>query len=812
VQVSDLLVEVRDRALRRVAQISPESLDLSFTLRDSAVGEWQLRLPAEHPAVAHLRVPGAGIVVTGPDGVLLSGPTSTPTVDADLADPTGIATVEGVTDDALLWSRLAYPTPSVGDVSRQTQGYDVRTGPAESVMLGYVQANLRPSTPSPRSVEALVVPASRGRGDFVTKSARFDVLGDLLRQIASGAALRFRVVQAGDSLVFEVLDVTDRRRTVRFDLVNGTLSSQQVATSPPALTRAIVGGQGEGAERLLVEEHTAASAEAETLYGPWGRVERFVDERGAADPRELAQAGQKLLGEQGSIATAVKAVASDDLTMRFAVDWQVGDRVTVVVGGQETESTVTAVTVIAREAGVLVGAALGDVDGFDPRGALGRRVEDTASRVSSLERTAESGGAFEVDGEVLRFRPRADAPATAIPTLSYLTRTGKVAPLYTQGPPRVVWDDDGTEAGPYAHLGNGWRPCAGEEVLGTRNTRSGAWVVSPVAWGTGHVPNWHPLTLQNGWSPYGSGYATPSFTRTALGLVKVKGLIRSSSPAATVIAQLPVGFRPSGLFMAQSQIGAGGGSSGSLDVRPDGSIVTRGYDGAWTSLDSISFWAADSVPDSAWTPVALANGFQNFVDVSGGGWQRAAYYRDPFGIVWERGLLTRAAGVPAANTAAFTTPHWPQHTQHRRVTANSTHAYWYKRPGGATSWGAGVGTSYVSLDGMPWADAQGGPEWNALTTVNTWTNYDTTGAYSPIGWARTAEGLVLLRGLVKGGTFATQIAQLPVGVRPAERLLMGTVSNQSTARVDIAPDGQIIAQTGSSSWFSLDGIHFIAEQ
>lgn len=388
-RATDLLVEVRDRNLTRVAQIKPEHLDLTATIVYNGVGKWSLRLPAEHAAVGALLTEGSGVIVHGPAGTLFSGPTSTPTVSATLADPRGMVTIDGVTDDTILWRRLAYPTPTSADVTAQIAAYDVRTGRADAVMHAFVSANLGPSAPASRRVNALTFAAVVGLGPTVTKSARFDVLGDLLGEIATAAGLRFRVVQVGATLRFEVTEVTDRSATVRFDLRNGTLSSHEFAQSPPSLTRAIVAGQGQGEERTFVERTTAAGLAAESLWGPFGRVERFLDQRNTDDPTELQQAGDKALAEDGATAVAVKAVASDDLTMLFALDWNVGDAVTVVIDGQEPSSTVTSATLLVGRDGVKVGATIGDVQGFSIADALGKRVTSTEQRVSSLERSAE---------------------------------------------------------------------------------------------------------------------------------------------------------------------------------------------------------------------------------------------------------------------------------------------------------------------------------------------------------------------------------------------------------------------------------------
>ncbi len=75
-QVTDLIVEVRDSSLARVGQIlSTDLVGFTAVLRFCKVGTWEIPLHATSPLADALRAPGAGIIVTGPNGVLFSGPT-----------------------------------------------------------------------------------------------------------------------------------------------------------------------------------------------------------------------------------------------------------------------------------------------------------------------------------------------------------------------------------------------------------------------------------------------------------------------------------------------------------------------------------------------------------------------------------------------------------------------------------------------------------------------------------------------------------------------------------------------------------------
>lgn len=456
-RADEVVVEVRDKTLTRRGQIPTGLLDLDATLVASGVGSWRLRLPTSVPgrpevaAMADLlRTPGSGLVVTHVDpavGVLFSGPMQTPEAKAGASDPAGTLTVQGVTDDVLLFKRRAYGQPSIADVSAQTVGWDVRTGVAETVMRAYVDANMGPSAPVSRRVSLLTLAPDLGRGPSVTRSERFTVLGEVLQEIGTVAGLGFRVVQVGDVLQFQVYAPTDRTGLVRLDVRNGTLSEQSASVSPPSVTRAIVAGQGEGADRTLLERTTAESLAAEEEWGPWGRVESFIDQRQTDDLTELQQAGDKALAEGGATTTTVRAVPADDLTMRYPIDWGLGDRVTVIVDGQETTSRVASAQIILDASGVRVGAGLGEVTGWSPP-ASRREVAQVTARVSQLERNAEAAAQFDASAVVSGVLDPArlgGAWATYTPTLTASTTnpnlgsTGTIVAAFTRVGKTVHW-------------------------------------------------------------------------------------------------------------------------------------------------------------------------------------------------------------------------------------------------------------------------------------------------------------------------------------------------------------------------------------
>jgi hypothetical protein len=399
VRLQDITVEVRDKTLKRVGQIRPEELDLELTDNFNNVGSWALTLAAEHPLCDTLRTPGAGIIVTGPDDVLLSGPMVKSEFASTPTDVGGSVSFEGVSDTVILADTLAFPQPSNPNGASQTQSHDVRTGRAETVMHAYVNANIGPSAPAARRKAGLIMGADGARGPIVNQSARFPVLGNLLTEIALLGSLGFRVVQRGSNLVFETYVITDRTKLVRLDVRNGTLSGQRVAISPPGATRAIVAGQGELEKRQFLQVDTAESIAAETEWGR--RIERFVDQRNTDDWTELQQAGDEVMADEGFTAINVQIVPLEDSPVRFGVDWGLGDQLTVIVDDQELVSVVTGIVIRANSDGFKVGALMGDATGFDANAALNKRVTNTETRLSALEANTSTGG-LSADDQILQ--------------------------------------------------------------------------------------------------------------------------------------------------------------------------------------------------------------------------------------------------------------------------------------------------------------------------------------------------------------------------------------------------------------------------
>jgi hypothetical protein len=198
---TDLTVEIRDAALNRLALLTgAELVGATFVLRFNNVGSWQIKIPNGFPNAETLRAPGNGLIVTGPSGVIISGPTLSAELEQGTDDPKGVWVISGSDDSMILAERLAYPSPAIADVSAQTQSHDTRVGPAESVIKDYVSQNIGPDAPLVRRISTLTIQADDERGDNVFGSARFDSLQELAYNLATPSNLGFTVKQIGTDL------------------------------------------------------------------------------------------------------------------------------------------------------------------------------------------------------------------------------------------------------------------------------------------------------------------------------------------------------------------------------------------------------------------------------------------------------------------------------------------------------------------------------------------------------------------------------------------------------------------------------------
>lgn len=397
-RIDDLTVEVRNKQLKRVGRLlGTDLVGAQFVLRHNEVGTWSVSLHATSPMADLLRTPGFGLIVTGPNGVIMSGPTASTQLAQTEDDPDGTWTITGFDDSIILADRLAYPDPSNADVTTQTIARDVRNDVAETVIKQYVDVNLA-SGPAVRQVSGLTVAADGGRGSTVYGVARFDTLQELFNGLAQTGGLGYRIEQSGTSLVFDVYEPVDRSALVRLDIDNGRLSSADYQVEAPLVTRAIVAGAGEEEERLFFEGTLTQSTDAETLWGR--RIERVVDARSTQAAEEFQQEAAEELIDDGKTRVALTVTPTDSVTMLYGEDWGLGDTITVTVGSTIATAVVYTVALSVQTDGVYLAAEVGKPQPVELEGRLLKASERTSKRVGEIERNTTGYGVVTTFADV----------------------------------------------------------------------------------------------------------------------------------------------------------------------------------------------------------------------------------------------------------------------------------------------------------------------------------------------------------------------------------------------------------------------------
>lgn len=291
-----------------------------------------------------------GVVVRqeGSPEVVFSGPVMrcTRTEGASQGFARDSLTVGGIMDTGILAGYLGYMTPgtqvptSAGTIAT---AYDTRTGPAESVLLQYLAANMGPSASiASRRITQMVLPATQGRGSTVTFKARFTNLQELARSIFARGGVGVRLVQGGPGQLLVEPVVPAVRDGLHWSVAEGTVAGTAWTWQAREATDVIAGGRDQLTDRQFVRSSAA---------GSWAfSRERFSAQTNVEDAADLKAAADERLAE-GLVADAVLIEPGGDVTWRPFVDYDLGDEVRVSVAGQDVFERVWGLQVTHSEAG-----------------------------------------------------------------------------------------------------------------------------------------------------------------------------------------------------------------------------------------------------------------------------------------------------------------------------------------------------------------------------------------------------------------------------------------------------------------------------
>lgn len=359
------IILITDQTLQVIGDPITDWETLDVTIRFNEPSSGLFTAPA-YPEIVDQLVPGCRVVVmrylddgdgSGYTGtILVAGPVEQWMVErADDGENSGVGnvTVNFADDLAKVVAREVYPDPALAPADQVTDSWSF-TGNAEEGLRQIVNLNAGPGALLARRVLQLALPSSAGVGTSVTITTdRMQPIGDVMRQIAdTGGGLGFRTRQSGTQILFEVFAPVDRSGTVRFGFGLGNLKYLAYEVTSPKATTAIVGGQGEGADRFVTERNNVEDEAA------WGRYETLVSRPGTS--ATLDDDGDKQLGDDAAT-VRVAANVADTADQRYGVAYQIGDTAAIETGpGTQIADRVVTVHVQAwPTSGEVVQATIG---------------------------------------------------------------------------------------------------------------------------------------------------------------------------------------------------------------------------------------------------------------------------------------------------------------------------------------------------------------------------------------------------------------------------------------------------------------------
>lgn len=362
-------VMVYDKLFRRRGTLgAPTSVE--FELIDNAVSLATVVIPLSRPRVQDALADGARLVIDAAGMETFSGKVVGRS-GSGFQDQSVTFTVES--DWRLLTRLQGWPVPG-SPIAAQGVAYRRYSGTAEKILKDAVGEAVA------RVGEPVVVAPNLDRGGVIKGGIqfRFHPLADRLFPAIEQAGLSVSVVQDGQNGL--VVDVREPK-TVRkpFSAESGTLLEWEWSNSNPSATSVVVGGQGVGELRTLLERRDSGLI---TQYGD--HVEAFVDARDSDDPLELAERMDETLLD-GKPKTGLSLRLANTKSAQYGVHYRVGDTVTVQAGDLLiTDKLKSAQFSWTRDAGMVITPHVGERTD-DPDLKLAQRVKKLWKDMTDLK-------------------------------------------------------------------------------------------------------------------------------------------------------------------------------------------------------------------------------------------------------------------------------------------------------------------------------------------------------------------------------------------------------------------------------------------
>jgi hypothetical protein len=331
--VSAFRVSVYDKDRVFQGQVgNPSSLEVT-PRHGGLIGTGRMTVPLAHKQLPKLMADGARLRIHFKGELVLSGPIVADELSTD--GKSGSYTVSVEDDKRILWDIAGWPVPGSPIGAQSGAEYRTYTGNAESIIKTAVTEN----GVNRLGIPGLMVAPNLNRGAVVPGGValRMHPLADRMFPALEDAGIGVTVQQQGTALVLDVYEPVTHPRTL--STAGRTLKQVKMTRTRPKASRAILGGPGDGTQRIFGQVTDEAR---ESAYGM--RAEVFGDVRDAKDDPDtgatatgiMTARGHELLTENGPKNGVALTLSGSGIFKYGPGGFHVGDRIPVRITDEIT--------------------------------------------------------------------------------------------------------------------------------------------------------------------------------------------------------------------------------------------------------------------------------------------------------------------------------------------------------------------------------------------------------------------------------------------------------------------------------------------